>query len=199
MTLYQPLHNTTTGNNSENFRLLSITESTDENDDKNSLKQRKSNTEDLKLTITPSTSSNKVMSAAGKIRRKIRLKRKQRDRMNNGIHNNLMNNTSTSETGEGSEMEDDMCSPVDACLSMIPSCCCCSGRRRHTTMSSRAHRHVWLNAFVLFIFAVALASLAYYTMTLQNQLAVLSIHLDPGKLTNDTITIFRIILIIEQK
>ena len=51
---------------------------------------------------------------------------------------------------------------------------CCRSR-------SRAHRQLWLNAFILFIFAVALASLAYYTMTLQNQLAILTIHLDPGK------------------
>ena len=28
---------------------------------------------------------------------------------------------------------------------------------------------------------MALAGLAYYTMTLQNQLAILTIHLDPGK------------------
>ena len=51
---------------------------------------------------------------------------------------------------------------------------CCRSR-------SRAHRQLWLNAFILFIFAVALAGLAYYTMTLQNQLAILTIHLDPGK------------------
>ena len=181
MTLYQPINNgSAVSNNSESFRLLSISESTDENDDKN-LKQRKSQPEDLKLSM-PNTSSNKVMSAAGKIRRKIRLKRKQRDRLvqNGSFSNNHL--TSTSETGENSEFEDEFCSPVDVCVSLIPNCCCCSGKRRRPMTTQRAHRQVWLNALILFAFAVALACLAYYTMTLQNQLAILSIHLDPGKL-----------------
>ena len=136
------------------------------------------------------SSSTKVMAAAGKIRRKIRLKRKQRDRMmSNGSHLNV---TSTSETDRETEQDEAFCSPLDLCVACLPNnaihynngggCCCCfgSGQRSHHYNQSR---QLWLNAFILFIFAGALASLAYYTMTLQNQLAVLSIHLDPGKAT----------------
>ena len=90
--------------------------------------------------------------------------------------------TSTSETG-GSELEDEYCSPVDVCLACMPletwSCCTCQGHR--SSHSSKTHRQLWLHALILFLFAVALAGLAYYSMTLQNQLAVLSMHLDPGK------------------
>ena len=90
--------------------------------------------------------------------------------------------TSTSETG-GSELEDEYCSPVDVCLACMPMetlrCCTCQGR---TSNSSKTHRQLWLHALILFVFAVALAGLAYYSMTLQNQLAVLSMHLDPGKI-----------------
>ena len=88
--------------------------------------------------------------------------------------------TSTSETG-GSELEDEFCSPVDVCLACFPletlRCCTCQGR----SSSKSHHRQLWLHALILFVFAVALAGLAYYSMTLQNQLAVLSMHLDPGK------------------
>ena len=90
--------------------------------------------------------------------------------------------TSTSETG-GSELEDEFCSPVDVCLACFPletlRCCTCQGR----ASSKSHHRQLWLHALILFVFAVALAGLAYYSMTLQNQLAVLSMHLDPGKST----------------
>ena len=106
--------------------------------------------------------------------------RKQRDRLSNGMHHQSV--TSTSETG-GSELEDEYCSPVDVCLACMPMetlrCCTCQGR---TSNSSKTHRQLWLHALILFVFAVALAGLAYYSMTLQNQLAVLSMHLDPGKI-----------------
>lgn len=147
----------------ESFRLLSISESTNEDEDCG-LKKR---SPDLKLPMPTNSTTNKVM---GKIRRKIRLKRKQRD-------HRLANNqvaTSTSET----DLEDyEYCSPIEAVCANFN---CCSGSKRVAT-TVQHHRQLWLNAFILFIFAVALASLAYYTMTLQNQLAVLSIHLDPGK------------------
>jgi len=182
MSQYQPVSNGQVRSrpDPENFRLLSITESSEEDTE---LKRRhsspkdnkvSSNPPDLKLNI-PKGSSNKVMSAAGKIRRKIRLKRKQRDRLSNGMHHQSV--TSTSETG-GSELEDEYCSPVDVCLACMPMetlrCCTCQGRN-----SSKTHRQLWLHALILFVFAVALAGLAYYSMTLQNQLAVLSMHLDP--------------------
>jgi hypothetical protein len=104
--------------------------------------------------------------------------------MSNGSHhmNGAGGNLSTSETG-GSDLEDDLCSPTDILLTCMPMsmarCCCspcCGGRP-----SSRAHKHLWINAFVLFLFAVALAGLTYYTVSIQSQLAVLSMHLDPGK------------------
>jgi len=180
MTLhYQPVNNRS---ETESFRLLSISESSTEDENLTKDKKAKSKTqiEDLKLNI-PIGNSNTTSSKMNRIRRKIRLKRKQRDRLSNGVHLNINQNSSTSETG-GSELEagDEYCSPMDVCLACMPnnainsfcSRCCCRGR-------SRAHRQLWLNAFILFIFAVALASLAYYTMTLQNQLAILSIHLDP--------------------
>jgi len=180
MTLhYQPVNNRS---ESESFRLLSISESSaeDENPINSQKPKRKSQIEDLKLDI-PTGNTNTNSSKMNRIRRKIRLKRKQRDRLSNGVHLNINQNSSTSETG-GSELEagDEYCSPMDICLACMPnnaincfcSRCCCRSR-------SRAHRQLWLNAFILFIFAVALASLAYYTMTLQNQLAILTIHLDP--------------------
>jgi len=180
MTLhYQPVNNRS---ESESFRLLSISESSaeDENPINSQKPKRKSQIEDLKLDI-PTGNTNTTSSKMNRIRRKIRLKRKQRDRLSNGVHLNINQNSSTSETG-GSELEagDEYCSPMDICLACMPnnaincfcSRCCCRSR-------SRAHRQLWLNAFILFIFAVALASLAYYTMTLQNQLAILTIHLDP--------------------
>eukprot|EP00093_Oithona_nana_P001729 01729.XXX_707_3867_1 [CDS] Oithona nana genome sequencing. len=183
MSQYQPVSNGQVRSrpDPENFRLLSITESSEEDTElkrRHSPKDNKvsSNPPDLKLNI-PKGSSNKVMSAAGKIRRKIRLKRKQRDRLNNGMHHQSV--TSTSETG-GSELEDEYCSPVDVCLACMPMetlrCCTCQGRNSN---SSKTHRQLWLHALILFVFAVALAGLAYYSMTLQNQLAVLSMHLDP--------------------
>jgi len=180
MTLhYLPVNNRS---ESESFRLLSISESSaeDENPINSQKPKRKSQIEDLKLDI-PTGNTNTTSSKMNRIRRKIRLKRKQRDRLSNGVHLNINQNSSTSETG-GSELEagDEYCSPMDICLACMPnnaincfcSRCCCRSR-------SRAHRQLWLNAFILFIFAVALASLAYYTMTLQNQLAILTIHLDP--------------------
>jgi len=186
MSQYQPVSNGQVRSrpDPENFRLLSITESSEEDTElkrRHSPKDNKvsSNPPDLKLNIPKGgCSSNKVMSAAGKIRRKIRLKRKQRDRLSNGMHHQTV--TSTSETG-GSELEDEYCSPVDVCLACMPletwSCCTCQGHR--SSHSSKTHRQLWLHALILFLFAVALAGLAYYSMTLQNQLAVLSMHLDP--------------------
>ena len=114
----------------------------------------------------------------------IHVYRKHRDRISNGVHH--QNVTSTSETG-GSEVEDEFCSPVDVCLACMPMetlrCCICQGQKRssNTASVSNQRRQLWFHAFVLFVFAVALAGLSYYTMTLQNQLAVLSMHLDPGK------------------
>ena len=80
MSHYQPVSNGQVRSrpDPENFRLLSLTESSDEDTE---LKRRHSpkdkmspNPPDLKLNI-PGGGSNKMMSAAGKIRRKIRLKR----------------------------------------------------------------------------------------------------------------------------
>jgi len=183
MTLYnQPVKN----RSESEIRLLSISESTSENENlikaqKDSRNQNKSHVvEDLKLVI-PTNSKNSASSKMNRIKRKIRLKRKQRDsRLSNGIHLN-MNNSSTSETG-GSELEaDEYCSPMDIFLTCVPSSAinCFCRRQSCCRIRSRAHRQLWLNAFILFIFAVALAGLAYYTMTLQNQLAILTIHLDP--------------------
>lgn len=164
----------------ENFRLLSVSDTSD-----SELKQRSpSRTEkvpDLKLAMPSGSSANRVLSTAGKIRRKIRLKRKQRDRLSNGIHQNSTMST-TSETG-GSDIDDETCNAIDMCLACVPSSSnmfrsqCCHSRNSSNHRS--AQRHLWLHAFVLFLFAVALASLAYYTMTLQNQLAILRINLDP--------------------
>ena len=178
---YQPVNNRS-DHQSENFRLLSISESSSEDKENSTIKtrqpKRSKSVEDLKLVIPSSNNSKKPDSQMNRIRRKIRLKRKQRDRLssNGTTHQINLNNSSTSETG-GSELEND-----ENCLTCMQNkainCFCsrCSCRQR-----SRAHRHIWLNAFVLFIFAVALSGLAYYTMTLQNQLAILTIHLDPGK------------------
>merc|ERR1712026_526486 len=60
-------------------------------------------------------------------------------------------------------------------------CCTCQGRTSTASVVSTRNqrRQLWFHALVLFMFAVALAGLAYYTMTLQNQLAILSMHLDP--------------------
>lgn len=178
---YQPVNN----RSESEIRLLSISESTSENNE-NSIKLRgpqnnkKQVVEDLKLDV-PKNCKSTTSSKMNKIRRKIRLKRKQRDStLKNGVALNI-NNSSTSETG-GSELEaDEYCSPMDICLTCMPSNainCFCS-RQSCCRSRSRAHRQLWLNAFILFIFAVALAGLAYYTMTLQNQLAILTIHLDP--------------------
>ena len=181
---YQPVNNRS-DHQSENFRLLSISESSSEDKENSSIKtrqpKRSKSVEDLKLVIPSLNNSKKPDSQMNRIRRKIRLKRKQRDRLSsNGVpHQININNSSTSETA-GSELEND-----ENCLTCMQNkafnCFCsrCSCRQR-----SRAHRHIWLNAFVLFIFAVALSGLAYYTMTLQNQLAILTIHLDPGKSSN---------------
>ena len=123
MTLYnQPVKN----RSESEIRLLSISESTSENENlikaqKDSRNQNKSHVvEDLKLVI-PTNSKNSASSKMNRIKRKIRLKRKQRDsRLSNGIHLN-MNNSSTSETG-GSELEaDEYCSPMDICLTCVPS------------------------------------------------------------------------------
>ena len=81
MSQYQPVSNGQVRSrpDPENFRLLSITESSEEDTElkrRHSPKDNKvsSNPPDLKLNI-PKGSSNKVMSAAGKIRRKNRLNR----------------------------------------------------------------------------------------------------------------------------
>lgn len=179
---YQPVNN----RSESEIRLLSISESTSENNE-NTIKPRGSQNnkkqvvEDLKLDVPKNSNKNTTSSKMNRIRRKIRLKRKQRDStLKNGVALNI-NNSSTSETG-GSELEaDEYCSPMDICLTCMPSNainCFCS-RQSCCRSRSRAHRQLWLNAFILFIFAVALAGLAYYTMTLQNQLAILTIHLDP--------------------
>ena len=88
MSHYQPVSNGQVRSrpDPENFRLLSITESSEEEDtelkrrhslskDKNHKVSSNQNPPDLKLNIPQGGPSNKVMSAAGKIRRKIRLKR----------------------------------------------------------------------------------------------------------------------------
>ena len=89
---------------------------------------------------------------------------------------------SVSRTG-GSDVEDEPCNAMDVCLACVPSSvlrspCCYS---RPSTSNRAAQRHLWLHAFILFLFAVALAGLAYYTMTLQTQLAILRVNLEPGK------------------
>ena len=118
---YQPVHN----RSESEIRLLSISESTSENNE-NSIKLRgpqnnkKQVVEDLKLDV-PKNCKNTTSSKMNKIRRKIRLKRKQRDStLKNGVALNI-NNSSTSETG-GSELEaDEYCSPMDICLTCMPS------------------------------------------------------------------------------
>ena len=131
--------------------------------------------------------------------------RKQRDRLSNGVHHQNTVLSTTSETGEklniksknyvkfrfheillitgGSDVEDEPCNAMDVCLACVPSSvlrspCCYS---RPSTSNRAAQRHLWLHAFILFLFAVALAGLAYYTMTLQTQLAILRVNLEPGK------------------
>lgn len=159
--MYKPVKQT------EDFRLLSLSsENSSEELDDNGLKQRKT-PPDLKLSMPSST--NNAASTVTKIRRKIRLKRKQRDRI---IHNGVHNFTSTSETEREESDYFYVCSPLET---LQRRCKCCSSPK------AKATKQLWLNAFILFIFALALASLAYYTMTLQNQLAVLTLHLDPGK------------------
>lgn len=164
--MYKPVKTT------ENFRLLSLSsDNSSEELDDNGLKQRKT-PPDLKLSMPSSTAAaNNSSTTATKIRRKIRLKRKQRDKI--VVHNGVHNFTSTSET----EREDSdyfyVCSPLETLQRQCCSKCC--------SPSHKATKQLWLNALILFIFAFALASLAYYTMTLQNQLAVLTLHLDPGK------------------
>ena len=97
---YQPVNN----RSESEIRLLSISESTSENNE-NSIKLRgsqnnkKQAVEDLKLDV-PKNCKNTTSSKMNKIRRKIRLKRKQRDRLSNGIHLNINQNSSTSETGK---------------------------------------------------------------------------------------------------
>ena len=118
---YQPVNN----RSESEIRLLSISESTSENNE-NSIKLRGSQNnkkqvvEDLKLDV-PKNCKNTTSSKMNKIRRKIRLKRKQRDStLKNGVALNI-NNSSTSETG-GSELEaDEYCSPMDICLTCMPS------------------------------------------------------------------------------
>ena len=119
---YQPVNN----RSESEIRLLSISESTSENNE-NSIKLRGSSqnikkqvVEDLKLDV-PKNCKNTTSSKMNKIRRKIRLKRKQRDStLKNGVALNI-NNSSTSETG-GSELEaDEYCSPMDICLTCMPS------------------------------------------------------------------------------
>ena len=122
MTLhYQPVNN----RSESEIRLLSISESTSENNE-NSIKPRgnqnkKQVVEDLKLDVPKNSNKNSTSSKMNRIRRKIRLKRKQRDStLKNGVALNI-NNSSTSETG-GSELEaDEYCSPMDICLTCMPS------------------------------------------------------------------------------
>lgn len=123
MTLhYQPVNN----RSESEIRLLSISESTSENNE-NSIKLRgnqpnkKQVVEDLKLDLPKNSNKNSTSSKMNRIRRKIRLKRKQRDStLKNGVALNI-NNSSTSETG-GSELEaDEYCSPMDICLTCMPS------------------------------------------------------------------------------
>jgi len=184
---YQPVSNgrPTKLGDIENLRLLSVSDSDVEAEPE--LKQRggspkiSKNVPDLKLTMpSGSIGANRVLSTAGKIRKKIRLKRKQRDRLSNGVHHQNTVLSTTSETG-GSDVEDEPCNAMDVCLACVPSSvlrspCCYS---RPSTSNRAAQRHLWLHAFILFLFAVALAGLAYYTMTLQTQLAILRVNLEP--------------------
>ena len=104
--------------------------------------------------------------------------RKQRDRLiNNGLQS--QNLSTTSETG-GSDYEDEGCNAIELCLACLPSSKsqCCKTR---PTSNRAIQKRLWAHAFIMFVFAVALASLAYYTMTLQNQLSVMRINLDPGR------------------
>ena len=77
---------------------------------------------------------------------------------------------------------------MDVCLACVPSSMlrspCCYSRLATAASNKAAQRHLWLHAFILFLFAVALAGLAYYTMTLQTQLAILRVNLEPGKQKN---------------
>ena len=78
MSHYQPVNNGQVRSrpDPENFRLLSITESSDEASELKRRHSPKENPPDLKLNMpSGGGGSNKMMSAAGKIRRKIRLKR----------------------------------------------------------------------------------------------------------------------------
>ena len=87
--------------------------------------------------------------------------------------------STTSETG-GSDYEDEGCNAVELCLACLPSSKsqCCKSR---PTSNRAIQKRLWTHAFIMFVFAVALASLSYYTMTLQNQLSVMRINLDPGR------------------